>query len=102
MAYPALPLRSQMSGVRRALAQCEILCLGCTALIRSPLALESQTSSEAGKRLLSTPLGFCCDYLLHSVWGGIATVVRIEGGVVSGVINLESSGVGAAIWPHVP
>jgi hypothetical protein len=30
--------------------------------------------------------------------GGVAGVVGIEGGVVSGVINLESSGVGASDW----
>jgi hypothetical protein len=30
--------------------------------------------------------------------GGVGGVVGIEGGVVSGVINLESSGVGASDW----
>jgi hypothetical protein len=30
--------------------------------------------------------------------GGVARLVGIEGGVVSGVINLESSGVGAPDW----
>jgi predicted DNA-binding transcriptional regulator AlpA len=30
--------------------------------------------------------------------GAVAWVVGIEGGVVSGVINLESSGVGASDW----
>jgi hypothetical protein len=30
--------------------------------------------------------------------GSVAGVVGIEGGVVSGVINLESSGVGASDW----
>jgi hypothetical protein len=30
--------------------------------------------------------------------GGVAGVVGIEGGVVSGVLNLESSGVGASDW----
>ena len=30
--------------------------------------------------------------------GAVAGVVGIEGGVVSGVINLESSGVGASDW----
>jgi hypothetical protein len=30
--------------------------------------------------------------------GGVAGVVGIEGGVVSGVINLESFGVGASDW----
>ena len=30
--------------------------------------------------------------------GGVAGVVGIEGGVVSGVINLESSSVGASDW----
>jgi hypothetical protein len=36
------------------------------------------------------PVSFCC--------GGVAGVVGIEGGVVSGVINLESSSVGASDW----
>ena len=30
--------------------------------------------------------------------GGVAGVVGIEGGVVSGVLNLELSGVGASDW----
>jgi hypothetical protein len=30
--------------------------------------------------------------------GGVAELVGIEGGVVSGVINLESSGVEASDW----
>ena len=30
--------------------------------------------------------------------GGVGGVVGIEGGVVSGVINLESSGVSASDW----
>jgi len=33
--------------------------------------------------------------------GGVAGVIGIEGGVVSGVINLESSGVGAAVRPRL-
>jgi hypothetical protein len=31
-------------------------------------------------------------------WGGVAELVGIEGGVVSGVTNLESSGVEASDW----
>jgi len=30
--------------------------------------------------------------------GGVAGVVGIEGGVVSGVTNIESSGIGASDW----
>jgi transposase len=35
---------------------------------------------------------------LGSALGGVAGLVGIEGGVVSGVINLESSGVEAPDW----
>ena len=35
---------------------------------------------------------------LRRMRGGVAGVVGIEGGVVSGVINLESSDVGASDW----
>jgi hypothetical protein len=41
------------------------------------------------------------DYLVKPVdrtKGGVAGLVGIEGGVVSGVINLESSGVEAPDW----
>ena len=34
----------------------------------------------------------------NRVQGGVAELVGIEGGVVSGVINLESSGVEASDW----
>jgi hypothetical protein len=34
----------------------------------------------------------------HSLQGAVAELVGIEGGVVSGVINLESSGVEASDW----
>jgi hypothetical protein len=36
--------------------------------------------------------------LTHSLVGGVAELVGIEGGVVSGVINLESSGIEASDW----
>ncbi len=35
---------------------------------------------------------------LLSDWGAVAELVGIEGGVVSGVFNLESSGVEASDW----
>ena len=36
---------------------------------------------------------------IYKAWGGtVAELVGIEGGVVSGVINLESSGVEASDW----
>ena len=35
---------------------------------------------------------------LRMNWGGVGGVVGIEGGVVSGLIHLESSGVGASDW----
>ena len=35
---------------------------------------------------------------IHTTGGAVAELVGIEGGVVSGVINLESSGVEASDW----
>ena len=43
-------------------------------------------------------LGFKEVDMMFLVVGAVAGVVGIEGGVVSGVINLESSGVGASDW----
>ena len=37
-------------------------------------------------------------FIINLGHGGVAGVVRIAGGVVSGVINLESSSVGATDW----
>src|SRR5450631_755528 len=40
-----------------------------------------------------------CDHVLKTLTAGaVAELVGIEGGVVSGVINLESSGVEASDW----
>jgi hypothetical protein len=36
--------------------------------------------------------------MIHMIQGGVAELVGIEGGVVSGVTNLESSGVEASDW----
>jgi hypothetical protein len=40
----------------------------------------------------------CCHSALRAVPGAVAGLVGIECGVVSGVINLESSGVEAPDW----
>jgi hypothetical protein len=41
---------------------------------------------------------FTASVTADSSLGGVAELVGIEGGVVSGVINLESSGVEASDW----
>jgi hypothetical protein len=54
----------------------------------------------AGRSLLFSDLRFeRFDLLVPGIGGGaVAELVGIEGGVVSGVINLESSGVEASDW----
>jgi hypothetical protein len=50
---------------------------------------------KTDRAMLAAPFLFV---LLWSSSGAVAELVGIEGGVVSGVINLESSGVEASDW----
>jgi hypothetical protein len=53
---------------------------------------------ELARSILYLAMGVGCGTRLSSYLGGVAELVGIEGGVVSGVINLESSGVEASDW----
>src|SRR5438034_3643670 len=46
----------------------------------------------------NSPASYLYKVVSGTVRGGVGGVVGIEGGVVSGVINLESSGVSASDW----
>jgi len=53
-------------------------------------------SSQASKAIDLTWMLHCLEPMYQSLTGAVARLVGIEGGVVSGVINLESSGVRAS------
>jgi hypothetical protein len=58
----------------------------------------SYFGSWAGQKLTIATTNAVDRELEPSAFGAVADVVGIEGGVVSGVINLETSGVGAPDW----
>src|SRR5258708_38815526 len=70
---------------------CQGLFLRCSPPARRPLFLITIGCGAARRRLAE-----CMPSV--GAGGAVAELVGIEGGVVSGVINLESSGVEASDW----
>ena len=67
------------------------------SLKRERWAKNRPPKGTGGPRLGSLDKGWCChERRLNDSEGPVAELVGIEGGVVSGVFNLESSDVGAS------
>ena len=66
--------------------------MGKLRLVPRDLEAEAECWLERVRQMLAPETESRAD------WGAVAGVVGIEGGVVSGVFNLESSGVEAPDW----